>query len=95
MAQSNYVLKRELKAVPGGPVFKASPCNAGGKGLILIGTRIPHASRSKIQNRSSIATNSIKALSAVIKFGFCSNCSFSSIKHGLGVGKTEDKVIND
>ena len=39
--------------------------------------------------------NSIKALSAVIKFGFCSNCSFSSIKHGLGVGKTEDEMIND
>ena len=39
--------------------------------------------------------NSIKPLSAVIKFDFCGICSFSSIKHGLGVGKTEDKVIND
>jgi len=52
MAQSNYVLKREFKDVPGGPVFKASPCNAGGKGLILIGklgSHMPRGQKSKTE----------------------------------------------
>ena len=30
----------------------------------------------------------------MIKFGFCSDHSFSTSENGLGVGKTEDKVIN-
>ena len=36
---------------PGGPVVKASPSNAGGKGSIPgWGAKIPHASRPKNQN---------------------------------------------
>lgn len=30
----------------------------------------------------------------MIKFAFCSDHCFSSSENGLGVGKTEDKVIN-
>ena len=51
---------------PGSPVVKACPSNAASAGSILgQGAKIPHASQSRnqnINNRSNIATNSIKIL---------------------------------
>ena len=40
-----------MRAFPGGPVVKTSPCNAGGAGLIPGWEgKIPHASQPKKQN---------------------------------------------
>ena len=58
-------LKDTSAHVPGGPVVKSSPSNAGGAGSISgQGAKILCASWPKnqnINNRSSIITNSIKA----------------------------------
>jgi len=55
-----------MRDFPGSPVVKACPSNAASAGSILgQGAKIPHASQSRnqnINNRSNIATNSIKIL---------------------------------
>ena len=54
--------------LPGGPVVKTSPSNAGSTGLIPDGelrSHMPHGQKSKILNRSNIVTDAIKTLKTV------------------------------
>ena len=67
---SRYNLRtiNKLGDIPGGPVVKTSPSNAGSVGLICgQGSKIPHTfwtnqNKAKHKNRRSIVTNSIKVL---------------------------------
>ena len=63
--------KERAEVLPGGPVAKNLPSNAGGMGSIPgLGAKIPHALWPKNQNikkknRSSIVTSSIQTLKMV------------------------------
>ena len=60
------VKKKPQRDIPGCPVIKTSPSNAGGMGSIpRREAKILHASGPEDQNRSSIVTNLIKTLKMV------------------------------
>ena len=62
--KGHYRTMKTKQDLPGGPVVKTSPSNAGGVGLVSsLGATIPRASQPKSKkhkNRSNIVTNSIK-----------------------------------
>ena len=60
--------KREREKLPGGPVVKTSPANAGGAGSVSgQGAKIPHALKPKSQNikQNQYCTDSMKMFKMV------------------------------